>query len=318
MHSTVPGTFLHDVITGLSAKEKFLQSKYFYDEAGDKLFQQIMACPEYYLTDCEMEIFTCQSNGLVELLAAQHEQFDIVELGAGDATKSVHLLKRLAGLNIDFTYYPVDISQHVIEHLTHSLPQQIPGLKVHGMNGEYLEMLEQVKALSAKPKVVLFLGSNIGNVPLEKAQEFCAALHSHLRRGDIALIGFDLKKDPHQILDAYNDQAGITRQFNLNLLQRINKELGGNFNTGNFYHYPVYDPQTGTCKSYIVSNCNQQVRVADKLFFFTQGETIFMEISQKYSAPQTDALAVQTGFTVVKHFYDSKKWFLDAVWKRAH
>lgn len=307
--------FLEDVLKGLSAKDKFLQSKYFYDEKGDGLFQKIMGCKEYYPTKCEMEIFTLKTNELVEVLTGQNTEFDIVELGAGDATKSFHLLKGLLDNKVTFTYFPVDISNNVINLLHQQLPQKLPELKLQGLNGEYFKMLEKAKTLSDKIKVVLFLGGNIGNVALDKAGEFSKLLRGHLKPGDLVLIGFDLKKDPKTILDAYNDSSGFTRDFNLNLLNRINNELKGNFDTGSFYHYPTYDPATGACKSYIVSRKQQQVSIGENTFCFAEGEPIFMEISQKYTVEQTDALAKQTGFEPLYHFYDSKRWFLDAVWK---
>ena len=307
--------FLEDVYRGLSAKEKFLQSKYFYDAQGDALFQKIMGCEEYYPTRCEMEIFSEKTNELVKVLTQQSNEFDIVELGAGDATKSVHLLKGLLDHQVAFTYFPVDISNNVIDLLHQSLPQKLPELKLKGLNGEYFTMLEKAKTLSNKIKVVLFLGGNIGNVAFEKAGEFCKALRAHLKVGDLVLIGFDLKKDPKTILNAYDDAAGFTRNFNLNLLIRINRELQGNFVVENFYHYPTYDPATGATKSYIVSRYRQEINVAGNIFYLNEGEPIFMEISQKYTVSQTDELAKQTGFESVHHFFDSKKWFLDNIWR---
>ena len=307
--------FLQDVLKGLSAKEKYLQSKYFYDAKGDVLFQKIMKCPEYYPTKCEFEIFTQKTNELVSVLAELNTEFDIVELGAGDATKSFYLLKELIKRKINFTYFPVDISENIIRQLKSKLPEKFPELKMQGLNGEYFTMLEKTKAISDKIKVVLFLGGNIGNVPREKAGEFCEGVRKHLLPGDLVLIGFDLKKNPKTVLDAYNDKAGYTRDFNLNLLCRINNELKGDFVIDNFYHFPTYDPATGACKSYLVSIKEQQVNVADESFHFDEGEPIFMEIAQKYTIVQTDELAVKSGFKPVKQFLDSKGWFLDAVWK---
>jgi dimethylhistidine N-methyltransferase len=307
--------FLQDVLKGLSAKEKYLESKYFYDAKGDVLFQKIMACEEYYPTDCEMEIFTDKTQELVSTLQQENQEFDIVELGAGDATKSIHLLKGLLDNKVNFTYYPVDISQNVIQQLHTSLPSKLPEIKVHGLNGEYFNMLNQARTLSSKIKVVLFLGGNIGNVPYEKAEAFCKELRSNLSEGDMVLIGFDLKKDPATILAAYNDKGGYTRDFNLNLLHRINAELKGDFNPSDFYHYPTYDPATGTCKSYLVSTKQQQVTIGEKVFDFKEGEPIHTEISQKYTADQTDDLCAKTGCKTVKHFYDSKGWFLDSIWQ---
>lgn len=307
--------FLEDVVNGLSASDKYLQSKYFYDAKGDVLFQNIMGCDEYYPTKCEMEIFTQQTSELVTVLTGENKEFDVVELGAGDATKSFHLLKGLLENDVNFTYYPVDISSNVITLLHRNLPQKLPDLKLQGLNGEYFNMLDKAKTLSDKIKVVLFLGGNIGNVSLDKAVEFSTALRQHLKPGDLVLVGLDLKKDPKTILSAYNDRAGFTRDFNLNLLHRINDELHGTFEVENFYHYPTYDPATGATKSYLVSKKAQEVKIGDNRFVFKKGEPIFMEISQKYTVEQTDDLARQSGFEPIHHFYDSKGWFLDAVWR---
>ncbi|HEX8461785.1 MAG TPA: L-histidine N(alpha)-methyltransferase [Segetibacter sp.] len=307
--------FLADVLKGLSAKEKYLESKYFYDASGDAIFQKIMSSNEYYLTRCEMEIFTKKTVELVSVLTSENVVFDIVELGAGDATKSIHLLKGLLENKVSFTYYPVDISDNIISLLEEQLPQQLPQLQLHGLNGEYFKMLEKAKTLSDKIKVVLFLGGNIGNIPHKDAVAFCTSLRSHLNPGDLVLIGFDLKKDPEVILAAYNDQMGYTSNFNLNLLHRINDELDANFDVSNFYHYPTYDPGTGACKSYLVSMCKQSVTIAGRNFDFSEGEPIHTEISQKYTIEQTDTLAMESGFTPVKHFTDSKNWFLDTIWK---
>jgi dimethylhistidine N-methyltransferase len=307
--------FLSDVIKGLSSKEKYLESKYFYNENGDKLFQQIMGCPEYYLTRCEMEIFSNQTKKLASTFTDKLEEFDVVELGAGDASKSIFLLQELLEQHISFTYYPIDISKNVIRYLTQNLPATLPAINIHGLNGEYFTMLEKAKNTTSKKKVVLFLGSNIGNVPLEEAKQFCTTLRSHLSEGDMVLIGFDLKKDSDVILDAYNDGNGYTRDFNLNLLQRINDELGADFKIENFKHCPVYKSATGACKSYLESLVEQEVNIDDHVFSFKKGEKIYMEISQKYSVEQTEDLAINSGFVPVQHFYDSKKWFVDAVWQ---
>jgi L-histidine N-alpha-methyltransferase len=306
--------FLHDVLAGLSAEEKYLHSKYFYNEVGDRLFQKIMASPEYYLTRCEMEIFTTQRSGIAEALINNRSEFDVIELGAGDATKSVHLLSELSSRDVNFTYYPIDISGNVIQMLEAGLPEQIKGLKVNGLNGEYLPMLQRSKAVSEKPKVVLFLGSNIGNISPAEANKFCCALRDQLNEGDLLLISFDLKKDPRVVLDAYNDKAGFTSQFNLNLLNRINNELGANFDAASFYHYPTYDPGSGTCKSYLVSSKIQSVKLGELVFSFQRGEVIHTEISQKYTIKETEAMARDSGFKHLQHFSDSKSWFLDSLW----
>lgn len=307
--------FLDDVLTGLQANPKYLQSKYFYDKKGDGLFQQIMDSEEYYLTDCELEIFSEQTADLADIIISQHASFDVVELGPGDALKSIYLLEEMNKKKAIATYFPVDISNNIINLLGERLPGKLPGMAIHGLNGEYLEMLTAAKKISENIKLVLFLGSNIGNIPGTGVVDFCKELRGHLSPGDLLLIGIDLKKNPKQVLAAYNDSNGYTRDFNLNLLHRINNELSGNFNVDKFEHYATYDPGTGACRSYLVSMDKQTVEISGKEILFYKDEAIFMEISQKYTVEQTDQVAVHSGFIPVAHFFDKNKWFLDAIWK---
>jgi len=307
--------FSEDIWLGLSSEPKYLQSKYFYDAKGDALFREIMDCPEYYLTRCEMEIFQTQSTTIAKTILSRLTEFDLIELGPGDATKSIYLLEALTTQNASFTYFPIDISENVIDQLNLNLPKRIPGIKVEGLKGDYLEMLGKMNGKSTRNKVVLFLGSNIGNIPLSETTGFLMALKACLAPGDLLLTGFDLKKDPAVILAAYNDAAGITRQFNLNLLQRINDTLGADFNLSLFEHQPEYDESTGACKSYLVSLRDQSVRIGNMgIINFSKGERIFMEVSQKYSVEQTDEIATCSGFIVYHHFQDNESRFLNSLW----
>ncbi|HEY0273801.1 MAG TPA: L-histidine N(alpha)-methyltransferase [Chitinophaga sp.] len=308
--------FYRDVINGLSAPQKKLDSKYFYDSTGDRLFQQLMNCRDYYPTQCELDILSRQQSRIAEVIQDHlHGPFDLVELGAGDATKSVYLLQQLLYNGNDYTYFPIDISANVIAQLEQHLPDRVPGLQFQGLQGEYFHMLQEVHARSSRPKIVLFMGANIGNFTREEAKAFCTNLRQQLRPGDLVMIGFDLKKHPRIILNAYSDQEGITRAFNLNLLTRINRELGADFNVDAFDHYAYYDPVSGACKSFLVSLEAQRVHIGQRLFRFKQDECIDMEISLKYSQEEIDALAAQSGFTLVEKFYDQKKWFVDCIWK---
>lgn len=309
------GNFLTDVLKGLSASPKYLESKYFYDKKGDELFQQIMASDEYYLTNCEMEILSEQNSKIADAVAETEDKLDVIEFGAGDATKSIYLLKEFCERQMIANYFPIDISENIIEMLHENIPDEIPGLNVHGLHGEYLDMLAEANRISKRKKLVLFLGANIGNFKFDAMPAFCKKLRSLLSDGDMVLIGFDLKKNPEKILAAYNDSEGITSQFNLNLLQRINNELNGDFDLNHFEHYAMYDPDSGACKSYLVSIKEQDVCIDGKAIHFKKDETIFMEISQKYSVPQIDEIAVQCGFAPVAHFFDTKKYFVDVIWK---
>lgn len=308
-------TFYEDVLRGLSASAKHLESKYFYDKEGDRLFGEIMKCPEYYLTNCELEILSKQSRSIIDTISSYHKEFDVVELGAGNALKSSFFLKELLLNKVSFTYFPIDISGNIIQSLEEELPVSIPGIRMHGLRGEYLEMLQKASALSIRNKLVLFLGSNIGNFSKDEAKQFCIDIREHLAPGDMLLTGFDLAKNPHTIMDAYNDKAGITKHFNLNLLQRINRELEADFNLLQFDHYPVYDPQTGSCKSFLVSLQEQVVCIGEADFiYFKEGETIRTEISQKYSIDAIEKMAGDCGYKMLNNFFDNKNWFTDSLW----
>lgn len=309
--------FLHDTLNGLQANPKRLDSKYFYDATGDRIFQQIMQMDEYYLTAAEMEIMQHQSVEIARAILAEGSPFDLIELGAGDATKSIHLLRSLLKTQAEFSYHPIDISEHVIADLQQNLPHQLPGLEMKGLNGDYFDMLKQATELSSRRKVVLFMGANIGNMTIADAGQFCKALKNLLAPGDLLIIGFDLKKNPRQILAAYNDKAGITRSFNLNLLQRINKELDANFDTGCFEHYASYDPETGSCKSYLISLTRQLVTIGQTTIQFAENEYIMMEISQKYALNDIDRLAKFSGFEPHQRFFDQHRYFVDVIFKVA-
>jgi len=306
--------FFDDVIHGLRSVPRRLHSKYFYDAVGDKLFQDLMNCKEYYPTRCELEIFSKKTADIGRALIGDGDSFDLIELGAGDAMKSTFLLKYLLEQKAGFTYLPIDISANVISYLNAALPATLPGLKITGLNGDYFDMLEKAASLSNKRKVVLFLGSNIGNMSIIEAGAFLKRLRDHLNPGDMLLVGMDLKKNPKTVLAAYNDKGGITKRFNLNLLARINRELGADFNIKQFDHYPTYDPDTGACKSYLVSLADQQVKIGDETIHFLKDECIFMEISQKFTIEQTDQIAINNGFKPVNRFFDRKKWFIDVIW----
>jgi len=307
--------FLQETLEGLNAEPKRMYSKYFYDEAGDIIFQQIMKMDEYYLTNAEMEIMQNQAESIAEVISDGGVAFDLIELGAGDATKSIHLLKMLIDKKFNFKYFPIDISEHVISDLQFQLPNKLPELNFLGLNGDYFDQLKKASEISDRKKVVLFMGANIGNMDVDDARAFCINLKKILSPDDILVIGFDLKKNPQQILSAYNDKTGITKSFNLNLLKRMNRELGADFDLSSFEHYASYDPESGACKSYLISLKHQKVTIGNSEFQFAKNEHIFMEISQKYSLPEIENLAVASGFKVVKYFSDERKYFVDAIWK---
>ncbi len=307
--------FRKDVLDGLLLPQKKLSSKYFYDKDGDRLFQQIMAMPEYYLTNCELDIFKNKTAELAKSIIADKTPFDLIELGAGDATKSTFLLSYLYKNKIDFSYIPIDISKYILNGLSEKLDIEFPALEVMSLTGEYFDMLDQATLISKRRKVILFLGSNIGNMDIKDANHFCRGINEKLNDGDIFIAGFDLKKNPHTILAAYNDAKGITAAFNLNLLKRINRELDSNFDISRFQHYQTYDPVSGACRSYLVSVCEQNVRIANTVINFKKDELIDMEISQKFSEDDIKHLAKNSGFHIVHEIRDSRNWFVDSIWE---
>jgi len=310
--------FAIDVKRGLDESPKTLPSRYFYDEKGDELFQKIMDLDEYYLTRAEFEIFVRQKDEILKCFLGNENAFRLVELGAGDGTKTKVLLSHFLENNADFTYSPIDISENVLEQLQGDLKVELPSLKVEPIVGEYFSALEDLAANDKAKEIVLFLGSNIGNFDKSSGVGFLTHIGENLSAGDMLLIGFDLMKSPQKILSAYNDKEGVTKAFNLNLLIRINNELGANFNIEDFGHFPTYDPITGETKSHIVSKKEQTVYVEalDESYSFDAWEAIHTEVSQKYSMKMIEAYAIESGFEIVKNFRDSNQYFVDSLWRK--
>jgi len=304
-----------DVKKGLSEKQKRLPSKYFYDAIGDALFQEIMTLPEYYLTRSETEIFSNQAANILQAFNTDHRFFDLLEFGAGDGTKTKILVRELLKSGGEFRYLPIDISKDVLNGLEQNFNQSFPELKIVPKHKDYFSALSDVYSESDNPKLILFLGSSIGNFSKAQAVKFLRELNEKLRAGDQALIGFDLKKNPHTVISAYNDSEGVTKKFNLNLLARINRELEANFDLSKFDHYPFYDPETGLAKSYIVSLEDQVVDVnkCNITVHFQKGECIHTEISKKYTREEIEDIVSESGFRVVEHFLDSKHYYTNTL-----
>lgn len=312
------GSFAQDVLLGLSAEPKSLPSKYFYDAKGDKLFQQIMAMPEYYLTRKEFEILEHQHAKILKTILSFEKPFNLVELGAGDGLKTKILLRFLTKLGVPFEYFPIDFSGSVLLELKESLASEFPDLKVTTIEDTYRGSLLKRSWDNGNPSLILFLGGNIGNFPMEEAYDVLDHLRLGTEKGDEVLLGFDLKKNPQMILDAYHDQGGVTREFNLNLLRRMNRELGANFDIDSFVHWPSYNPVDGECRSHLVSLREQKVffEALDQSFKFEAFEPIFTEISKKYSLSEIAKLAKRSGFKSKAIFTDTEQFFADVLWVR--
>ena len=309
-------TFLNDVNHGLRQNPKYLSSHYFYDKAGDELFQQIMAMPEYYLTNVELEIFSRQSEAIIASFGInKNEEFDLIELGAGDGKKTQHLLKKLIEKDFKFKYMPVDISKNSLSVITSRMKKLFPDLKTEARQGDYFEVLDDLLN-SDQPKIILFIGSNLGNMDDGTAADFLQKIAVHLKSGEKLLLGLDLIKSTDIVLPAYNDAAGITSAFNLNLLKRINAEMGANFDLENFEHAPEYLEEKGIAKSFLKSKIDQTVFIADlnQSFDFKKDERIHTEISRKYNDEiLTDLIADQSNLEITDRFPDSKNYFADYI-----
>lgn len=303
--------FKQEVYQGLTSYPKFLSSKYIYDKAGDALFQDIMNMSEYYLTNTEFSILETYKEQLAQYFFNNEKPFHLIEMGAGDGKKTKILLHHFTDKKLDFTFRPIDISQNALDSLQANLKDEIPELATEPMQGTYFETLKKLNFATDERKVILFLGSNIGNLLHNQAIEFLSKIQEYMQPNDLLFIGFDQKKHPQILLDAYNDTTGITARFNKNLLVRINRELEANFDMDSFMHWEVYDPESGTAKSYLVAQSPQQVHI-EKLSLdvtFDAWETIHTEISQKYDDKTVHWLAEKSGLKVLETFSDAKNYY---------
>jgi L-histidine N-alpha-methyltransferase len=311
--------FAEDVLAGLSSRPKALSSKYFYDDEGSRLFREIMRLPEYYLTGCEDEIFSTQTDEIFRAFANGNNAFDLIELGAGDGTKTAILVDYFLKQGADLYYSPIDISQEALDALSAKFSAEFPALKIETRNGDYFKILETLKNASGRRKILLFLGSNIGNFSRHQALAFFRHLKEVMNTNDLLFTGFDLQKDPHVIVPAYDDPGGVTARFNLNLLTRINRELGGDFDLNKFSHYANYRPIEGSARSFLISREEQSVHISalNRTFHFDQWEAVFMEISQKYSLRMIADLAGESGFEIKQNYFDSRRYYCDSLWRSA-
>ncbi|WED44230.1 L-histidine N(alpha)-methyltransferase [Legionella cardiaca] len=307
--------FMHDVLKGLSCENKQIPSKYFYDASGSELFNQITHHPDYYLTGCELEILTTYKEELSDL--CKDQDFNLIEFGPGEGIKTNILINQFIKDKLAFTYYTVDISKKYLESLIAKFHTRLPKLNIVALNSDYLNGLKWLGLNSRKRNFVLFLGSSIGNFDISGAKKFLQAIRSLLHEGDYILIGFDLRKNIEVLMRAYNDGAGLTRDFNLNLLKRINKELDANFDLNTFCHYETYNAYLGAMESYLISLKEQKVSIPalDRSFFFQKFEPIHVESSYKYLESQISALADDSDFKIIKNYSDSKQYFINSLWQ---
>ncbi len=293
-----------DVRNGLMAHPKRFLPKYFYDELGSQLFEAICLLPEYYLTRAENEILQKYAS---EIVTSVKGHKTLLEMGSGSASKTRLIIEALLREQEELLFMPVDISATALESSSRILLQSYPRLRIEAYAADYFAGLAELGKTSRGRTLALFLGSNISNFDKEEAIRFLKAMRKVLHFGDALLLGADLKKDPPTLEAAYNDALGVTSAFNLNVLARINRELGGDFNLRSFKHYAFYNEGEGRIEIYIQSLEDQHVRI-DKLDLeveFAAGELIHTENSYKYDRAGIDDLATSTGFKCVRSWLDS-------------
>ena len=297
-----------DVRNGLTAQPKRFLPKYFYDELGSQLFEAICLVPEYYLTKAENEILALYAD---EITASVDGQKTLVEMGSGSASKTRLIIEALLRGQPELVFMPVDISATALESSSRILLQSYPRLRIEAYAADYFAGLAELGKKQRGRTLALFLGSNISNFDEDEALKFLRALRSVLHRGDALLLGADLKKDPAILEAAYNDALGVTAAFNLNVLARINRELGGTFDLRSFKHRAFYNDAMGRVEIYIESLCDQTVRIEklDLEVKFGSGELIHTENSYKYDLAGIAQLAAATGFVCTRSWLDSQERF---------
>ncbi len=306
--------FAQDIKQGLLNKPKQLPSKYLYNAKGDQFFQEKMACPAYYISRNEYQIIVDYKENLRNIFGNGVESFQLIDLGAGDGSKTKVLLEHFVEQKESFTYCPIDISQNNLSRLTTKLKQCFNQLDIQAFQGDYFKALAKIPTLKTERKVVLFMGSTIGNFSNVDRVIFLKELTKYLQPEDILFTGFDLKKDPQTIIDAYTLE--LSQKLCLNILDRINKELDGNFDTESFSHYFTYSPVTGLGESYLLSKQAQTVKFSwlEQPIHFHDWEPIQINYHQKFDETSIEELAQKTGFEVIKNFSDRENYLLDSVW----
>lgn len=303
-------TFFEHVKEGLSKSPKKLSSRYFYDKVGDALFQKIMALDEYYLPRFEMEIIRSKSQQIGEDIAKAHKKLQVVELGAGDGSKTKHLLESIGPYFESFEYVALDISPNILEENMQEMKSHLPCLVQKNYPGDYFKTYTELPKYTGG-RLVLFLGSNLGNYQQAEAIDFFKFLKSRLTKEDYLLVALDLAKHPRKIIAAYDDNEGITKKFNLNLLNRINRELGGNIDITKFDHFPFYNPLTGVTSSQIISLEKQSIELEDGFTVeFEAYEAIHTEVSRKFFHKDIEDLALNSGMRIANWYYNSSQEYV--------
>jgi len=297
-----------EVARGLSAERKSIPCRFFYDATGSRLFQEICELPEYYLTRAEDEIL---ARAALEIVGTLPPDAFLAELGSGDGRKTRRLIEAALARTKALLYMPIDISRSALEACARGILAEYPTVSVHAVAAEYEDGLRLLAQETDRPKLVLWLGSNVGNLGRRAAGEFLGRLAASLGARDKLLIGIDLRKSPAILEPAYDDAAGITARFNLHVLERINAELDGDFDLAAFRHVALYEPAQGRIEMHLESRVDQTVRIGklDRRFALRAGERIHTEDSYKYSLAEIDDLARAAGMRPERRWLDRAERF---------
>ncbi|MBX3022113.1 MAG: L-histidine N(alpha)-methyltransferase [Bdellovibrionales bacterium] len=305
----------YDLMQALDERPRRIPSKYFYDDRGSRLFERITDLEEYYPTACESEILHRHARDILTDCGVP-KYLNLVELGAGDGRKTLHLLKAARDKGVAVNYRPVDISAQALDDLQARLHESLPDLRIEPAVMDIEREFEKLPIDPKERNLVLYLGSSLGNFTPDEQRVFLDSLCEKLHSGDRLLLGLDLKKDPAVLQKAYDDSKGVTRAFNMNLLERLNREVHADFNPNRFKHVAVYNPSTGAMESWLLSLEEQSVhlRNLNMSLHLDAFEAIHTETSWKFSPRDIKALAHTTGFTRLASFTDYRGYFCDELW----
>jgi dimethylhistidine N-methyltransferase len=292
---------------GLSANPKRLPSWLFYDEAGSALFEQITDLPEYYLTRTERTIFESYAG---EILQAAGTSLTLIELGAGTASKTCILIEELLQRQARSLFYPIDVSPSALQEAVTQLGRRFPRLRVNPIVADYTGGVEALSRISGR-KLVLYIGSSIGNFELDESVRMLRRIRRSLRSGDALLLGADFAKSPKILLPAYDDAQGVTAAFNKNILARLNRELDADFDLDAFHHVALWNKRCSRMEIYLESESAQRVflPVIDLDIEFAAGERMHTENSYKYTMGMIEAILRESGFMLESTWQDRQNWF---------
>lgn len=303
-----PETFEQDVLKGLSANPKYLQPKYLYDKIGSQLFEQICELPEYYPTRTEASILEKYNGEIADLST---EDTVLIELGSGSSTKTLLVIEAFLEEHGKLHYIPIDISKSILVDTANSLLKEYDNLRVTAMVSDYITALQALRQEDYSRKLILFLGSSIGNFNKQERERFLQETQKTMTEDDRILIGLDMLKDKSILEPAYDDSQGVTAQFTLNILRRINNELDGEFDLSKFKHKAFLNTEEHRIEAHIESLETQDIRIGqlDRTFHFENGETIHTESSYKFSPEDVQEMADHAGFKIEHVWFDDEKWF---------